>query len=827
MNFRCGETSLHWSRYVPSTAKPELTYSSQDTNLIQYELMNLFAAKNRRITVVGDPDQSIYGFRAAEIRNLERLQKRYTNTSVVLLEDNYRSSGAILDGAQEVIEQDVSRPTKKLQPTLSPGTLPVLRKLPTAASEAEWLVLEIKRCVSMSGKLLGYSDFAILLRSAALSRQIETAMGRAGVPYRMVGGSRFYDRIEIKLLLDYMRVVSHTGNSDALVRIINAPPRSIGEVTIRQLVSGAEAANMPVWNFVKDVVQGRRTTEKTLAKSTNMGLRAFVGLIEACRQKLVEYEDTSSTPRTLLEFIISKLSFQEYLTIAYPLDEESRWANVEELLCQAADAGTLGEDAEDSESLPEIEGVEQQKAGPAEEALQRFLANVALSTEPTEREEQTQEKVTLSTIHAAKGLEWPVVFVPSVYEGIIPHSRAEDCDEERRLLYVAMTRAKAFLYISYPLRQSPRGMPGDVSEVKPTSFLPAKTVKARFRPTGPNFSENVVYEMAKILDRQKPSAEDMLKGLETTPRVHDDKWTAEGQNQEDVEGSSSFARDASLKRRRCDPGPSRTTYVSSSGYTLGQQQKGLFPAPPTTILGGFSSAREYAATQPRSSNVAPAVHSQRKSGMPNDNRQMITGWKAPGSSQGSMSQSFGGSESKAVAATASSRASKLEQLQQSQSQRVNGGIPHHFLEHRVPTAAAGGRILAPSDANKYAWLTHNTSKPLSSSLAGSYLGLPKESDEGNNKTYPAPSGREFRNETEDATEEFFLEGKNKKKSDDSVKSTTTFYMTTMSMPQQPGGAATAAGGCTTAGRKALGVRRRNQGVWEERVRRERAQTRGR
>ncbi|KAE8378905.1 P-loop containing nucleoside triphosphate hydrolase protein [Aspergillus bertholletiae] len=357
----------------------------QDTNHIQYELMNLFASKNRRITVVGDPDQSIYGFRSAEIKNLTRMQQLYSDTSVVLLEDNYRSSGSILSSAQDVIEQDSSRPAKRLQPTHSVGTMPVLRKLPTAEAEAQWIVLEIKRCIAMTGQLLKYSDFAILLRSAALSRHIESEMGKQGMPYRMVGGLRFFDRVEIKLLLDYLRVISQPGNTDALLRIINVPSRKIGEESVRLLIGGTEKANKPLWEFMKDVAQGRRSTEKTLSKPTSQGLSIFVGLIESSRQKLLECTDCSA-PKKLLEFVIKKLCFREYLTSTYGTNEENKWANVEELLSQAEDTAVAGEESGHDDSLPEIEGLSQQQAHPGEEALSRFLANVALSTEILQQE---------------------------------------------------------------------------------------------------------------------------------------------------------------------------------------------------------------------------------------------------------------------------------------------------------------------------------------------------------------------------------------------------------------------------------------------------------
>lgn len=161
----------------------------QDTNLVQFDLMRLFAAERKRITIVGDPDQSIYGFRAAEIKNYKRMLRQYPETVTIALEENYRSSGAILLAALDVIEQDSDRVAKSLMPTHTVGTRPVLRKLAGAYKEAEWIVMEIQRCVGMTGNMLDLNDFAILLRSAALSRLIETALGKAGIAYRMVGKS--------------------------------------------------------------------------------------------------------------------------------------------------------------------------------------------------------------------------------------------------------------------------------------------------------------------------------------------------------------------------------------------------------------------------------------------------------------------------------------------------------------------------------------------------------------------------------------------------------------------------------------------------------------
>ncbi len=427
----------------------------QDTNLVQFDLMRLFAAHRKRITIVGDPDQSIYGFRSAEIENLMRMRKQYPDTLVVLLEENYRSSGAILLSALEVIQQDESRPKKPLEPTHCVGTSPVLRKLPSAAIEANWIVSEIRRSICVTGNLLTHSDVSILLRSASLSRHIESAMGKSGMPYRMVGGYRFFDRIEVKTLLDYLRVISQPDNSDALARIINVPSRRIGEGTIRALLEEAESHKITLWKLVRDSSHGHMTSKTKLTKSGEQGVGSLITLVLSSRKKLLD-SACKQSPQGLLQGVIKKLAFKEYIQKSYPEDHEARWANVEELAAQAADTVGL-EDAEEID-LPEIQDLEQQPRSPSMDALSRFLAQVALSTELREDDdEEPRPKVTISTIHAAKGLEWPVVFIPGAYEGSIPHSRAEDTDEERRLLYVAMTRAKALLYLSCPMKNSQHG----------------------------------------------------------------------------------------------------------------------------------------------------------------------------------------------------------------------------------------------------------------------------------------------------------------------------------------------------------------------------------
>ncbi|KAJ5888400.1 hypothetical protein N7495_008441 [Penicillium taxi] len=788
---RCGDL-LRAHPDCVSNVQAVLVDEFQDTNIIQYELMNLFASKNRRITIVGDPDQSIYGFRSAEIQNLKRMQRRYTHTSVVLLESNYRSSASILNSAQEVIEQDTTRPAKKLQATHTFGTMPVLRKLPTVTAEANWMVLEIKRCIAMMGGVLKMSDFAVLLRSTSLSTRIETAFGRAGIPYKMVGGRKFFDRTEVKTLVNYLRVVSHAENTDALLAIINVPPRRVGDETIRQLTSGAEKAKIPLWAYIKDVIQGRRSTEKKLQKAAEQGLCSLMKLIEAAKLKLQECQDASA-PRILLEYVTDSLSFQEYLIRTYPLDEDGRWANVKELMGQANESALSGEEADQENDLPEIEGIEQQETHAGEESLSRFLANVALATEATTNEEgeQITEKITISTIHAAKGLEWPVVFIPAVYNGSIPHSRAEVVDEERRLLYVAMTRAQALLYLSLPLRQ-PRMGEGEDSSTTLTPFLPSKLIKTRFRPVGPQFHENVVYSISDILRRPRPSPDDMYKSLSSLPSTLDDQWTPEGEEKRDPESEWKRPDNPSgepwPKRRRSDNHqPMTTTYLASGALSTGNTSNFITP---TTISTGFTSARDFVATaasnQPTvidlTSNVAnepaqaPATKakgSNHKDGL--TQASISNFFSGPGASQKRTPMSTIDPASQLVRTSHLTHPPRLH----SGAQVVSPALISHRLQPRPLRPSRPN--LEPTEPSNYSWMA----APSQPAVKPARMLQAKE------------NSSEARAETEDV-----------KHNSSTYLPSTTFHKTTMSMVQQQ-----------PPVRRTLGIRRSMNG-WQDRMKRE-------
>ena len=527
-------TLLETHPHCVSNVEAVLIDEFQDTNLVQFDLMRLFASQQNRITTVGDPDQSIYGWRSAEVENLNRMQTLHPDTLVVHLEENYRSSGAILLAAREVIEQDVSRPQKPLLPTHCPGTIPVLRKLPSAEIEAAWIVSEIKRTRALTGNLLNYSDYAILLRSAALSRLIETAMGRAGMPYRMVGGHKFYDRAEVKILLDYLRVVSQPSNNDAVARVLNIPTRGVGDVTLKALLEEAEMKQTTLWQLIRNIVQGHTIANTKISNQAEKGLGAFTSIILSLRSRLMDATRPVS-PETMLQSVMKKLEFRLYLVKQYPEDHEARWANVEELAFQAAECNLrVSSSTDDDElsspiedSLPAIDGLTQESGSSADEALSTFLANVALASERQQEGDDDEEstsagQVTISTIHAAKGLEWPAVFVTSVYDKCIPHSRAEDTDEERRLLYVAMTRAQALLYLSCPTKTSQR------EEATLSPFVSEKKVRKLLTDQGPSVDNETVFEISHIIGRKCPDRSHIIIASRDLKSTEDNLWPLDG-----------------------------------------------------------------------------------------------------------------------------------------------------------------------------------------------------------------------------------------------------------------------------------------------------------
>ena len=476
----------------------------QDTNLVQFDLMRLMAQRRKRVTIVGDPDQSIYGFRSAEVKNYASLIRQYPDTLTISLEENYRSSGQILEAAMKVIQQDESRIKKTLLPTHVAGTTPVLRTLADADREGEWIASEIKRCLALTAKLMTYGDISVLVRSAFLSMRVENAFGKAGIPYRMASGNTFYERLEIKIILNYMRVVSNPENNEAFVAVVNEPKRKVGDASVEKLMLEANERKVSIWSMVEN---GPMTL--MMSSIASNGVKKFMNIINVGR-KLVEDADEPCIVK-LIEYLIKAIDLEGYLKKNDKDDNdekvkekyETRMENLSEFItiAQQADDGVVPEEVQ----LEEIEDLSQ---GDLSTPLATFLSNIALATDKRgeELEGEKTPKVTISTMHAAKGLEWPIVFVPGCFEGGIPNSRGaeENMDEERRIFYVAMTRAKALLYLSYP--KCRRARDGGNEGLYLSNFLDHKDTKKFFAKKGPSFiKDEVVHGIARILRLEIPN----------------------------------------------------------------------------------------------------------------------------------------------------------------------------------------------------------------------------------------------------------------------------------------------------------------------------------
>ncbi len=410
----------------------------------------------------------------------------------------------------------------------------------------------------------------------------------------LVGGHRFYDRLEVKYILDYLRVINQPEHNDALARVINVPSRKIGDTTVKSLFEEAEQSSRTVWTVILEHVQGIKKSNVKMIGPTEEGLSSFVNIILTGRKKASGILSSQLSITDLIEYIIKKTSFEKFLEKSFPEPEhyEARWANVQELINQASEfSGHDLNDFEDDETLPEIDGLQQDdQTNP----LSRFLANIALASEvKMDEAAEAKPQVTISTIHAAKGLEWPVVFIPAAYEGSIPHSRAEDSDEERRLLYVAMTRAKALLYLSYPLENSRK----ENTALSP--FLRPKSLKPFLEERGPSFTSSVVQSIAQILNRQCPSKDDLEISRIGLDRHEDDldllKGDVEEQDANYSASNVSYRNDLGHrppKRQRIDKEglkkPSQETWLPDYSTTMAQSAR--FSAASVTLSGGFITA---------------------------------------------------------------------------------------------------------------------------------------------------------------------------------------------------------------------------------------------
>ncbi|MCX7601602.1 MAG: UvrD-helicase domain-containing protein [Meiothermus sp.] len=379
----------------------------QDTNPVQYKLTRLLAGEKPNLMVVGDPDQSIYGFRNADIHNILDFSKDYPGAKVIRLEENYRSSQAILQVANAVIEKNALRLEKVLRPTKAGGEPVRLYRAPNAREEAAFVAREIAR-------LGGYQSIAVLYRTNAQSRLLEEHLRRAQVPVRLIGAVGFFERREIKDLLAYGRVAINPADSINLRRIVNTPPRGIGPTTVARLLEHAQKTGITVY-------EAFRAAEQVINRPQQV--QAFVQLLDELMEAAFE-----TGPVAFFERVLEQTGFLEALKEEQ--DGEDRLQNVEELLRAARDW-------------------EEEEGG----SLSDFLDSVALTAKAEEPQQAPEEAVTLMTLHNAKGLEFPTVFLVGLEETLLPPrnslNRLEDLEEERRLFYVGITRAQDRLYLSY------------------------------------------------------------------------------------------------------------------------------------------------------------------------------------------------------------------------------------------------------------------------------------------------------------------------------------------------------------------------------------------
>jgi DNA helicase-2/ATP-dependent DNA helicase PcrA len=400
----------------------------QDTNLVQYELIRQLGGERHNICVVGDPDQSIYSWRFADLRNILSFEKDYPEAKVVLLEQNYRSTQLILETASCVISANQQRKPKKLWTENEPGELTNVVETYTEQEEAQFVVSEVERLVE--GGKAKPGDCAVMYRTNAQSRALEEAFIRYGTPYRLVAGTRFYERREVKDIIAYLRVIQNPRDSVSLLRIINVPQRAIGQQSQSQLSGWAKSQGITIYEALK-LIAGAKDGEYPFSPRTAKVLTGFLELIEELITGSKELDLVG-----LFDLVVKKTGYEEYLLA--DKDGEERWENVLELRTVASEYRHL-------------------KPG---EGLTAFLEGVALVSDVDSLDE-TVDAVTLVTLHQAKGLEFPVVFIVGVEEGILPHFKSltdpEQMEEERRLCYVGITRAKQRVYLVYAFRRSLMG----------------------------------------------------------------------------------------------------------------------------------------------------------------------------------------------------------------------------------------------------------------------------------------------------------------------------------------------------------------------------------
>ena len=401
--------------YYANKFKYVLVDEYQDTNKAQFTLISLFASVHGNITVVGDSDQSIYAFRGADISNILNFEKDFKNAKIIKLEQNYRCTGNILEAANSVIKNNESKYKKKLWTENEEGNLPKVYSAENEYDEGSFIVEQINRL--RREEYFKYSDFAILYRMNTQSRAIEDILRREDIPYKIIGGLKFYERKEIKDIISYLRLIQNPSDNLSLKRIINEPKRGIGKTSLENIETLANQNSISMYEVIKNADQ--YGLNRVFINS-----REFISVIEELRAKKDDLVISELIKQTL-----KKTGYTKALEDENTVEAENRIENLEEFLTVAMEF--------EEES--------------ADNGLSEFLEGITLSSD-IDNMEETDETVTLMTLHSAKGLEFPVVFLVGMEEGIFPGyksiSEQKELEEERRLCYVGITRAKQYLFLT-------------------------------------------------------------------------------------------------------------------------------------------------------------------------------------------------------------------------------------------------------------------------------------------------------------------------------------------------------------------------------------------
>ena len=391
----------------------------QDTSRAHYELVRLLAQGHQNICVVGDDDQSIYGWRGADIRNILEFERDYDDVHVIKLEQNYRSTQIILDAANYLIKNNIERKRKKLWSEKKEGELIKIQLAETEVDEAEFVANTISTMVRTGER--SYKDFAVLYRANAQARPVEDALNRAQIPYNIYGGTKFYERKEIKDMVAYLRVIQNPQDDISLKRIINVPRRGIGLRTIEKIEDRASLKEESLYSVLIDI-----DGNSDISRKAKASINGFVDIMSTFRSLKQIYPASK-----MIEKVMDITGYLDELEKDKSEESQDRIENLKEFISVAMEFESKNEDT----------------------SLEAFLTNVALTSEPNEEEEHA-DRVSLMTIHSAKGLEFPVVFLTGMEEKLFPIARAiasmqdTQIEEERRLCYVGITRAKEELFMT-------------------------------------------------------------------------------------------------------------------------------------------------------------------------------------------------------------------------------------------------------------------------------------------------------------------------------------------------------------------------------------------